>query len=185
MTVKIKWLIAIIAICMTNSNVYASPKYVDSNNGLRVRASPSLEAEILVVLPNNAEVEYIRSRGEWDFIQYEDIVGYMYSKHLTEEPQENDIDNMTYLGTYQITAYEETGYCCANGNYPTVGHTIACNSLPFGTVVHIDGVGYRTVEDRGGSYHVDNWIDLYMGDVSACYQWGVQYRDVWLVEYKD
>lgn len=91
-------------------------------------------------------------------------------------------NNMIYLGQFEITAYEETGNNCANGNYPTVGHTIACNSLDFGTVVYIDGVGERVVEDRGGSYHGDNWIDLYLGDVDTCYQWGIQYRDVWLVE---
>ena len=91
-------------------------------------------------------------------------------------------DKMTYLGTYEITAYEETGNCCANGNYPTVGYTIACNSLDFGTKVYIDGVGERVVEDRGGPSHGNNWIDLYLGDVVACYEWGIQYRDVWLVE---
>lgn len=90
-------------------------------------------------------------------------------------------ENRIYLGEFQITAYEETGNACANGNYPTVGYTIACNSLDFGTRVYIEGVGERVVEDRGGS-HGDNWIDLYLGDVSACYEWGIQYCDVWLIE---
>lgn len=88
---------------------------------------------------------------------------------------------LTYLGQYEITAYEYTGSACANGNYPTPWYTVACNSLPFGTELYIDGVGYVIVEDRGASWHSDNWLDLYIGDIDACYDWGRQYRDVYLV----
>lgn len=97
------------------------------------------------------------------------------------EPETNE-DGWIYLGTFEMTAYEWTGYTCANGNYPTEGYTVACNSLPLGTRVYIDGVGYRTVEDRGASWHADNWMDLYLGDVSACMQWGIRYVSVWIVE---
>ena len=99
---------------------------------------------------------------------------------INEETEETE--SRTYLGTYKVTAYAETGNPCANGNYPTTDHTIACNSLPFGSKVYIDGVGYRTVEDRGASWHEDEWIDLYLGDVNSCIQWGVQYKDIFLVE---
>lgn len=95
---------------------------------------------------------------------------------------EEEESGMAYLGNYQITAYEWTGYPCANGNYPTEGYTVACNSLPFGTVVYIEGVGYRTVEDRGADWHSNQWIDLYLGNVDECFRWGVQYLDVWVVE---
>lgn len=95
---------------------------------------------------------------------------------MTEEGE------LTYIGTYQITAYEWTGDPCANGNYPALGYTVACNSLPFGTTVYIDGVGYRVVEDRGADWHSDQWIDLYLGDVDSCFNFGVQYLDVYIVE---
>lgn len=87
---------------------------------------------------------------------------------------------LIYVGTYEITAYEWTGNPCANGNYPTEGYTVACNDLPFGTRVYIDGVGERVVEDTGGGGY--GWMDIYMGDVDACYEWGRQYREVWVVE---
>ena len=102
-----------------------------------------------------------------------------------EERRAEAIQNeqgMVYMGTYQITAYEWTGNPCANGNYPEEGYTAACNSLPFGTVVYIDGIGYRTIEDRGADWHSDQWIDVYMGDEWTCNQFGVQYLDVWVVE---
>ena len=88
---------------------------------------------------------------------------------------------MEYLGTFEMTAYEWTGNPCANGNYPEVGYTVACNSLPLGTVVYIEGVGYRVVEDRGAEWHASNWMDLYLGDVSACYEWGIRSVEVYIV----
>jgi len=106
---------------------------------------------------------------------------------VEEEPVEEEVveetaSNLTYLGTFEMTAYEWTGNPCANGNYPTCGYTVACNSLPLGTQVYIEGYGYYVVEDRGASWHGDNWMDMYLGDVSACYQWGIKYLDVYLVE---
>lgn len=85
------------------------------------------------------------------------------------------------LGTFQMTAYEWDGSRCANGNWPTEGYTVACNSLPLGTVVFIEGIGERVVEDRGATWHSDNWMDLYLGSVSACNEFGVQNRNVYVV----
>jgi len=96
------------------------------------------------------------------------------------EPAE-EAPEMEYLGTFEMTAYEWTGYPCANGNYPEVGYTVACNSLPLGTTVYIEGVGYRVVEDRGAEWHSSNWMDLYLGDVDSCYQWGIRSVEVYIV----
>lgn len=101
---------------------------------------------------------------------------------VQDAPEESSENGLIYLGQYEITAYEWTGNPCANGNYPTEGYTVACNSLPLGTVLYIDGIGYRTVEDRGAEWHSDCWIDLYLGDPDACINWGVQYLDVYIVE---
>ncbi len=87
---------------------------------------------------------------------------------------------LIFLGTYEITAYEWTGNPCANGNYPTEGYTVACNDLSLGTEVWIEGIGYRVVEDTGGGG--PGWMDLYLGDVDACYEWGRQYREVYIYE---
>lgn len=103
-------------------------------------------------------------------------------KEEVESESEEAEESRTYLGNYKITAYAETGNPCANGNYPQTDYTIACNSLPFGSIVYIEDVGYRTVEDRGASWHEDEWIDLYLGDTASCIQWGVQHKDVYLVE---
>lgn len=88
--------------------------------------------------------------------------------------------HMTYVGHYELTAYEWTGNPCANGNYPTAGYTVACNSLPLGTRIYIDGYGYYTVEDTGGMS--DNVVDIYMGDYDTCIQFGRQGGDVYIVD---
>lgn len=118
---------------------------------------------------------------------YENIAEHLaeevQSYEETQEEAESSSENgLVYLGVYEITAYEWTGNPCANGNYPTEGYTVACNSLPFGTVVYIEGIGYRTVEDRGADWHSSTWIDLYLGDESACYSFGRQYLNVYIVE---
>ena len=92
---------------------------------------------------------------------------------------ENTPEGMTYLGDYQLTAYEWTGSPCANGNYPTEGYTIASNTLPIGTRVYIEGIGERTVEDTGGM--AGNVIDIYMGDPSTCVQFGRQAGAVYII----
>ena len=99
-------------------------------------------------------------------------------EEIAEESPEEELE---YLGTFEMTAYEWTGSPCANGNYPEVGYTVACNSLPLGTTVYIEGVGYRVVEDRGAEWHGDWWMDLYLGDVDSCYEWGVRSVDVYIV----
>lgn len=74
---------------------------------------------------------------------------------------------MTYIGTFYCTGYVATGNPCANGNYPTVGYTIASNSLPMGTTVYIDGLGTRVVEDTGGM--PNSVIDVFVGSVDEAY----------------
>ena len=99
----------------------------------------------------------------------------------SEPAEEESTEELEYLGTFEMTAYEWTGNPCANGNYPEVGYTVACNSLPLGTTVYIEGVGYRVVEDRGAEWHSDWWMDLYLGDVDSCYEWGVRSVEVYVV----
>lgn len=74
------------------------------------------------------------------------------------------------LGTMTITHYCPCEKCCpgygngitASGATCTEGTTIACDFLPFGTQVEIDGHIY-TVQDRIGSGS-KNHIDIYVSD---------------------
>ena len=85
----------------------------------------------------------------------------------------------TLVGNFQLTAYEWTGNACANGNYPTTGYTVASNYFALGTKIYIEGYGEYVVEDRGGMS--SNVIDIYMGDVSTCLQFGRRNANIYIV----
>lgn len=90
-----------------------------------------------------------------------------------------------YQGVWTITAYCNDGQS-ASGRPNIVGQTCACNCLPFGTVIEVEGMGRFTVTDRGASsgawaWHNSNWCDIYLGSEAECQQWGVQHRNVWVV----
>ena len=61
--------------------------------------------------------------------------------------------------TFEITHYTHTGNNTTSGVYPVAGRTVACNSLPLGTVIDINGHEY-VVEDRVGLN--GNIIDIFV-----------------------
>lgn len=103
-----------------------------------------------------------------------------------EEPSEPEAPvgdsleaNMTFVATYTITGYTWTGDPCSNGNYPSSGYTCACNSLPLGTVIYIEGIGTRVVEDRVGRSGLI--VDVFVDSTSDAYAITGTY-DVYIVE---
>ena len=86
------------------------------------------------------------------------------------------------LGLYTITAYCSCKKCCgksdgitASGVKVTEGRTVA-SDLPFGTVVHIEGLGEYIVEDRGV---LGKHIDIFMNDHNRCIEFGRKELRVW------
>lgn len=79
-----------------------------------------------------------------------------------------------YLGTYYITGYDACARCCgksdgitASGTRAEVGRTIATGrEFDFGTRLYIEGIGERTVEDRGVG---NGCIDVFCADHPECY----------------
>lgn len=53
---------------------------------------------------------------------------------------------------------------------------VACNFLPFGTVIVIDGVEY-VVNDRCG---IDGCIDIFMESYEDAIQFGRRYKEVYI-----
>lgn len=169
------YVVFVVTVLVVSGVAKASTVYVNSINGLRVRSEPNKNGSVVRVIPYADPVEVEQESGKW--LKVDD--GYIKAKHTQTE---NPLDELEFLGEWRVTAYAETGYNCANGKYPSRNYTIAHNSLPFDTKVYIEGVGVRTVEDRGPTYLGNEWCDLYLGDVSTCIQWGDQRRKVWLVE---
>lgn len=102
------------------------------------------------------------------------------------ERKELEAQQKEYQGVWTITAYCNDGRS-ASGRPNIAGQTCACNCLPAGTVIEIEGMGRWTVTDRGAStgqwaWHNFNWCDIYLGSEAECQQWGVQHRNVWVVQ---
>ena len=96
-------------------------------------------------------------------------------------------ESWEFLGTYKTTGYELCVRCCgktdgitASGTKAEVGRTCAApKDIPFGARLYIEGVGYRTVEDRGEAIR-GNKIDVLCANHSACYAI-TGWRRVWIV----
>lgn len=92
--------------------------------------------------------------------------------------------------TYKVTAYCACARCCgktdgitASGTKAKQGRTVAADPkvLPYGTVIEIEGVGVRTVEDCGAFRGLR--LDLFYNDHADALQWGVRSRRVRVISY--
>lgn len=169
--------------------VYEEYKTINSAKGIEY-SSISDNNPLLKIYLNNLDNDLIPSSiVSPEEIQYGDTVyvDKSYSEYETEpnitnnnnEQTECESSNSgTYAGSYKITAYSWTDYPMANGEYPYVG-CAASNHFPIGTVIYIENIGTFTVLDRCGN---DGIVDIYMNTVDECYQFGVQYANVYVVE---
>jgi 3D (Asp-Asp-Asp) domain-containing protein len=89
---------------------------------------------------------------------------------------------MYFVVTAYTSGYESTGKypshpaygITASGTKVKENRTIACpKSMPFGTKVKIDSVGYRICEDRGSAI-VEGRLDLYIEDYREAINFGKQ-----------
>jgi 3D (Asp-Asp-Asp) domain-containing protein len=84
-----------------------------------------------------------------------------------------------------ITAYCACVKCCgrwadgitASGTKPVEGSTAAMNGVPFGSVVEIEGVGWRVIEDRMAARYSDR-IDIYFDRHKDALQFGIRTNTV-------
>ncbi len=88
----------------------------------------------------------------------------------------------TNLIVATITAYIATGSPCANTHYPTLHKTVAApRSIPLGTRVYIESVGYRIVEDRTAKRFNGRW-DLFVASKEEALMWGKKDLKIWIIK---
>jgi 3D (Asp-Asp-Asp) domain-containing protein len=121
-----------------------------------------------------------------------------WQAEVLEEIEDLYIPEYTNLGEFRLTAYclcficTETysyGYednaqnangtqVTAHGTVPTYGRTIAADRrFPFGAEIYIEGLGWRTVEDRGGAIQ-NQRLDVFIPNHHSARSFGVQYAEV-------
>ena len=132
------------------------------------------------IMPGEHPAQEAELSAETDSFEAVNVYTVTPEEHTDAANVDDTGDEWTYLGYVQVTGYTWTGNTCANGRYPTSGYTVACNDLPIGAVVYIEGIGYRTVEDRGGMTPGTYWMDVYFDSVSECYAVTGRY-EAWIV----
>lgn len=100
-------------------------------------------------------------------------------KNLESHPQGHNAE------AYLVTAYCKCEICTGKNDGVTKsgikaeeGVTMAADeSAPFGTVFYIEGLGYRTVQDRGGDIKGKR-IDVYFDDHKEALKFGKKWLAV-------
>lgn len=182
---KLQVLISAALVAAILGGVFAGAPAARADEGAQL--IPAWVAGYTVIAGAEREIEEIEIPAEPVLVQtfatQERVVaGFVPEAESDPEPQ------LRYLGAYKITGYDTCSRCCgktdgitASGTQATVGRTCAADkSLPFGTVLYIEGIGYRTVEDRGGAI-TGGRIDVLCVDHTACYAVTGTY-DVYIVE---
>lgn len=100
---------------------------------------------------------------------------------MYEQRQEESIEKEVYMGNYELTAYIATGNPCADGQYPQVGYTAACNDPDlWHKWVHIEGYGDYYIHDTGGM--ASNVIDIFVGSYDEAIQFGRRQGEVYIID---
>lgn len=106
------------------------------------------------------------------------IVDNLPKDEIVQEEKETEIYLLTaYCPCYECS--EGYGDMTATGKRAVEGRTIAVdpNTIPYGTELYIDGVGYRTAEDCGGLVKGKH-IDIYFDCHSKVDAFGKKYAEV-------
>lgn len=100
---------------------------------------------------------------------------------MYKQREEEKIVKEVYMGNYELTAYIETGNPCADGEYPQVGYTAACNDPDlWHKWVHIEGYGDYYIHDTGGM--ANNVIDIFVGSYDEAIQFGRRQGEVYIID---
>lgn len=151
-----------------------------------MRISPSAEGGWITTLPAGADVISLgETAGGYTMVQYNGITGYVLEDVLVDKVDVSRLGMEPVLFT--VTAYCSCRICCGNyspevtgreartstGTIPQQGRTIAVDPMviPYGTSVHIDGMGDYIAEDCGGAVR-QNHIDVYFESHEAALAFG-------------
>lgn len=159
--------------------------YVYTATRVNVREYPTIDSAVMAIL--DANIKLLRTGEEvngWDCVKVDNQELFIRHDYLSTEPVYKSI------GKYDITAYCACVKCCgksdgitASGTKATQGRTVACNVLPFGTEVIINGHTY-IVEDTGSQSVMGNHtFDIFFNSHEEALIHGRKYVEVFVKNY--
>lgn len=153
-----------------------------------MRTSPSVEGGWITTLPVGADVISLgETAGGYTMVQYDGITGYVLEDLLVDKADISKLGTEPVLFT--VTAYCSCKICCGNyspevtgresrtatGTIPQQGRTISVDPtvIPYGSSVHVDGMGDYIAEDCGGGVK-QNHIEIYFESHEAALVFGIR-----------
>ena len=114
--------------------------------------------------------------------------------NITIEDLTSDEYQLVYIGNFKYTYYcdERYEHICgygigktASGKSTEVGWTVAADTsvLPMGSIIYVEGVGFREVMDRGGGVK-GNHIDILLTTHNECFAQSLTSGGVWVLVKK-
>lgn len=113
------------------------------------------------------------------------IVYFIASTVINFEQQWQPFEVTAYTAGYESTGKRpgDPYYgITASGEPVKAGITVACPpSMPFGTVLEIEGVGERVCQDRGGAI-TEGRLDVYFDELSDALEFGRRTLNVRIIK---
>lgn len=166
---------------------YVNADYVTLQNVYPEATAEPIPTPVAVATAEDTTSDYTENESESVDYTNTDDEAPMEQEVPQEEYMEDTSSNGEYLGTYTLTAYCGCEACnggnagvTAMGVEPSEGWTVACNSLPLGTQISINGNTYE-VQDTGNMD--DGTIDIFMNSHDEALNFEVQSADVYVISY--
>lgn len=93
---------------------------VTANTGLNLRTSPSVQAQVIRVIPNGAKVQILSEQGDWYQISYGGNTGYVSATYIAKgsmsygrpwtSPEKSIINGAKWIADNYINKGQNTGY---------------------------------------------------------------------------
>lgn len=166
---------------------YVNADYVTLQNVYPEATAEPIPTPVAVATAEDTTSDYTENESESVDYTNTDDEAPIEQEAPQEEYMEDTSYNGEYLGTYTLTAYCGCESCngrnagiTAMGVESSEGWTVACNSLPLGTQISINGNTYE-VQDTGNMD--DGTIDIFMNSHDEALNFGVQSADVYVISY--
>lgn len=163
---------------------------VQNNYVVTVEELNTTQNELLVV-QENLQIETERSIELSEAL--ENVNKELEEANATISDLKNEEYELIYMGNFKITYYCDQRYqhiCGGNGvtasGKPTkVGVTAAADwgVLPKGSMIYIENIGFREIQDRGGAVN-NKHIDVLVESHSEALSLGTKSEGVWLLVKK-
>ncbi|MCL2354911.1 MAG: SH3 domain-containing protein, partial [Oscillospiraceae bacterium] len=154
--------VTLIILMLSAGTVLGTAGYVNFT-GVRMRANPGTDAEIITTLQSGERVEILGTTGEWHRIRFDEQVGYMFSNYIDiseglapeseEQTSEPEAEQPTQEG-------EETFPQTATTNSVTNVHIIP--SITSSITLEIRAGRIVTIQRR-----INNWLYIAYGNQSG------------------